>query len=227
MKDFVFFDLETTGIGPEDRLVQVAFRSKTHEFNELFKPPLPISIEAQAVCHITPKMVATKPAFKESDDYALVKEVMEDPDLIHVAHNAIFDVGYFAREGIALSNVICTYRLTHHFDTVGALPKQNLQYLRYHYELEVEGTPHDAWGDVLVLEALFNHYQKTQEISVEEMIKISATPIMMKKWPFGKYKEQPFGIAPPDYLQWVKDNVAMGEDLAYTVEHWLNYYLKR
>ena len=50
----IFLDTETTGIGPEDRLCQVAYHFGGREAESLFRPPVPISIESMAIHHITP-----------------------------------------------------------------------------------------------------------------------------------------------------------------------------
>ena len=51
---FILLDTETTGAGEKDRLCQLAYKTEKGEIvNQLFKPPLPIAIEAKCVQHIT------------------------------------------------------------------------------------------------------------------------------------------------------------------------------
>ena len=78
----IFLDTETTGNESKDRLCQLAYKEAGdgEKFSELFKPPLPIAIESSAVCHITNKMVADKPAFVDSPHFASVKKLLEDAD---------------------------------------------------------------------------------------------------------------------------------------------------
>ena len=94
--NLIFLDTETTGNGDEDRLCQLAWKHHSSvsdkSFNEMYEPPVPISIESMSVHHITPAMVAGKPLFIDSDDYAGVKELLELPDSVLIAHNAPFDV---------------------------------------------------------------------------------------------------------------------------------------
>ena len=71
-----FFDTETTGNTPTDRICQLAIKEHgvaTPLVNELFQPPMPIPFEASAVHHISNKMVADKPLFKEWPRYAEIK----------------------------------------------------------------------------------------------------------------------------------------------------------
>ena len=89
-------DTETTGNEDKDRLCQLAYKDSSTTFSELFKPPLAISIESSAVCHITNKMVADKPAFKESEHYNDVKSLLESDTVVLVEHNAKFDLGMLA-----------------------------------------------------------------------------------------------------------------------------------
>jgi len=55
--DVIFLDTETTGMGSEDRICQVAYMWNGEEHESLFKPPLPITIDAMVVTHITNKIV--------------------------------------------------------------------------------------------------------------------------------------------------------------------------
>jgi exodeoxyribonuclease X len=156
MYKLIFLDTETTGTGVDDRLCQLAFKTKEETFSELFKPPIKIPPEASAVTHITNKMVADKDTFRESKDYSRIKKLLEEHDRVLVAHNALFDVGMLARESIVTSNFICTLRIARYLDKENKFTMYNLQYLRYALDLEVEAQAHDALGDVIVLEALFN-----------------------------------------------------------------------
>ena len=88
----VFFDTETTGNTERDFLCQLAYRLDGENFCELFKPEIPIPPEASSIHHITNKMVADKPTFKESKSYQKIKKLFEDENTIVVAHNAKFDV---------------------------------------------------------------------------------------------------------------------------------------
>jgi len=123
--------------------------------NKLFKPPLPIEIEAMSVHHITNEMVAGKPAFKESPDYQKLVDLLNNDTNILVAHNAKFDVDMLVKEGVHPKKVICTLKLARHLDPNGVIPKYKLQYLRYYLGIQIQATAHDALVDILVLEKLF------------------------------------------------------------------------
>ena len=84
-KAVVFFDLETTGVAPDqDRIVDLAFLrrepdGKEDVFSSLVDPGMPIPAEATAVHHISDEMVRGQPRFA-----ALAQKLLEfigDADL--------------------------------------------------------------------------------------------------------------------------------------------------
>lgn len=236
-KRLIFIDTETTGNGPEDVLCQIAYKYDDAIFEALYNPNRKIPPEASAVTHITNKMVADKPVFKESEEYISVKKLLEDEDSIFIAHNARFDVGMFEKEGIIPKNVICTLRLARYLDKESKIPRYNLQYLRYFLEIEIEAQAHDALGDVLVLEQLFPRLKDSlkKEIAIEDedlllkkMIEISSRPSIMNTFTFGKHSGKKVAdVAKVDsgYLDWLLkqklQNEGDDEDWIYTLKHYL------
>lgn len=224
---FIFLDTETTGIGPEDRLCQIAFKPEDGPaVCELFNPGRPISIDAMAIHHITNKMVQDRPPFQGSDTHAKLIALVSDDTNAMVAHNAKFDVAMLNKEGINPRNVICTIKLARYLDKNGVIPNYNLQYLRYYLGLKVEAQAHDALGDISVLEAVFYRINaKFQEIEglddpIAEMTRISSNPILIPGMPFGKHKGLPFNQVPLDYLEWLL-STDLDEDMEYTVNTYL------
>jgi len=221
----IFLDVETTGVEKTDRLCQLAYRNG-NECNKLFKPPLPISIEAMSITHITNEMVADEPKFDGSPEQKELQEKFDDGGVL-VAHNAQFDLGFLLKEGMELPKEhICTLKVSHHFDKEGELGKNNLQYLRYFYDIKIgeETTAHDAMGDVIVLQELFEFYHK--HYSIAEMVEISSKPILLKKMPFGKYRGQKFeeiAVKDLDYLLWARKAMT---DIDENMRHTINYWIK-
>ncbi len=234
--NLIFLDTETTGNEPAtDRLCQVCYRVGKDTRTEYFKPSLPMSVKAMSITHITNAMLEDKPAFAESQmkkdlEFLLAGGVM-------VAHNALFDKAILEAEGVVVPKFICTLRVARALDTKDAIAEYNLQFLRYFLDLKVEGNPHDAEGDVNVLEALFGRLfakvreeVKTDEEAIEKMITISSTPVLFRKINFGKYKDQQIAdIVQTDrrYLEWLlsekQKTPESEEDWIYT----LNKYLKK
>lgn len=247
MKKIIFFDTETTGNEPiKDFVCQLAYKTATSAqgsgepkevtFCELYKPGIPIPPEASAITHITNKMVADKPAFQESDNYGTIKLLFEDPNSVVVAHNAKFDLAIIGKEGIAPANFICTLRVARALDKDNVIPQYKLQYLRYYLDIEIEAEAHDALGDVLVLEKLYERLLAKiikedglkEEEAIEKMIDISSRPSLMNMFNFGKHNGKTLAeVAGTDrgYLEWMlaqkEQNPDNEEDWIYTLKHYL------
>jgi exodeoxyribonuclease X len=225
---FIFLDTETTGTEKDDRLCQLAYKTEAGKIaNELFKPSLPIKIGSMCVHHITNEMVADKPAFKDSHDYQKLVDLLNDDTNILVAHNAKFDVDMLEKEGIHPKRVVCTLKLARHMDPEGKIPRYSLQYLRYFLGIQIEATAHDALGDILVLEKLFERLfvKMSKDIgpaAVEDkMMDISSKPVLLSRMFFGKHKGKFFKEIPKDYLQWLSGTDDLDEDVRFTVGHYL------
>ncbi|OGI46275.1 hypothetical protein A2121_01515 [Candidatus Nomurabacteria bacterium GWB1_40_6] len=249
MYKLIFFDTETTGNEEKDFLVQIAYKTNDENFTGLYKPPTKIPPEASAVHHITNKMVAEKPTFKESTDQPIIKKLFEDKDSVVVAHNAPFDLMIIKKEDINPNKFICTLRVARELDKEGKIERYNLQYLRYLLDLDVEATAHDALGDVLVLEKLFERlYNKIQEETkkdplaprgtppsqagedsvIEKMIEISSHPSLLRTFNFGKHlgkKIEDVLATDRGYLEWLLaqklESDQIDEDWIYTLKHHL------
>ncbi len=236
-KKIIFFDTETTGNEPKkDFLCQIAYKTGDEVFNELYKPLIPIPPEASAITHITNKMVADKQAFKGSDGYKKIKELFEDRDSVVVAHNAKFDLAIISKEDILPSNFICTLRVARALDKDNVIPQYKLQFLRYYLDIEIEASAHDALGDVLVLEKLYERLLAkimkedgvTENQAIEKMVDISSRPSLMSIFNFGKHNGKTVEeVARIDrnYLDWMltqkEQNPDNEEDWIYTLKHYL------
>ena len=237
MKKIIFFDTETTGNEPKkDFVCQLAYKTSTETFNELYKPSIPIPPEASAITHITNKMVADKKAFQESENYKNVKNLFENPDSVVVAHNAKFDLAIIAKEDIFPASFICTLRIARYLDKENKIPQYKLQFLRYFLDIDIEASAHDALGDVLVLEKLYERLlakiMKEDDCdeakAIEKMIEISSKPSLMSMFNFGKYNSKTVGeVANIDrgYLEWMlaqkEQNPDNEEDWIYTLKYYL------
>jgi DNA polymerase III epsilon subunit-like protein len=200
-----------------------------------FKPPIPISIKAMSITHITNKMVENEQAFSQSEMKQELQELLNKG--VMVAHTALFDIAMLKSEGMEIPRFIDTLRVVRELDPDNKIPEHNLQFLRYFLELEIEGDAHDAEGDVRVLEGIFNRlFAKmranfpTDESVIDEMIAISSRPTLFKNFIFGKYKGQSIAeVVKTDrgYLEWLlNQKLSAGEDMdedwIYTLKHYLS-----
>ncbi len=212
-KKLLFIDTETTGLEKEDRIFQVAYEFEGVEYNELFKPNIPICIEAMETTHFTNKDVADKEIFKDSKIEKHLEKIFQNSENIFIAHNAKFDVKMIEKENLKVNSVIDTLKIAQFLDPDAKLKAYRLQYLRYALDLEVENAQaHDALGDIRVLKALFIRlYEKMLKDNspkevIEKMLEISSKPILIKRINFGKHKgELVSDVAMTDkgYLEWL------------------------
>jgi len=236
MQKIIFFDTETTGNTEKDFLCQIAYKTDSENFSGLYKPPVKVPAEASVVHHITNKILEDKPAFSESSDFPKIKELLEDKNSVIVAHNAPFDLMIIKKEGIIPTNFICTLRLARYLDPDEKIEKYNLQYLRYFLDIEIDATAHDALGDVLVLEKLYERLKKklieqeklNENEAIQKMIEISSHPSLFKSIKFGKYngkKIEEIMKVDRGYLEWLLaqkiESDQIDEDWIYTLKNYL------
>jgi DNA polymerase III epsilon subunit-like protein len=245
MAKYVLFDTETTGNKEEDRIIQVGamiVHDKEHieVYDELCLAPQPISIEAMEVHHITPDIIEEKGPYRETA-FAAKIEAYNEPENYLIAHNIGFDLGMLEKEGFENRyTLIDTVRCAKHL--LPEMPYHRLQYLRYALGLyKTEKTEakklgitiqaHDAIGDVLVMKLLLSKLvQRTQEQfpginPMQKMAELTRTPVLIKTFKFGKYKEREIEeIANEDigYLRWMRNNLDLDEDMIYSLDYYLN-----
>ena len=230
----IFLDTETTGNDlTKDRLVQVCYKVDDVVRTEYFLPPVPMTIKSMSITHITPSMLEGKVPFVDSQMKSDLQFLLESGVL--VAHNAKFDKAMLEAEGMNISQYICTLRVARHLDKECLIPEYNLQFLRYYYELSVEGNPHDAEGDVNVLIALFNKLQNilvdsglSKDEATNKMLEISSTPSLYRMFNFGKHKDKLISdVVKTDkgYLEWLLNQKLTAndndEDWIYTLKYYL------
>jgi len=237
MRNLIFLDTETTGNEPKtDRLCQVCYKVGSEVKVGYFKPPLPISVKAMSITHITNKMVENAETFSQSQMKQELQTLLDEGVL--VAHSALFDLAILKAEGVNAPRFIDTLRVARFLDSENKIPEYNLQYLRYFLGLELEvGGAHDAEADVLVLEAVFGRLfakvrenEESDEAAIERLIEISGRPTLFKYMLFGKYKGQLLSeIVKTDrrYLEWLfaqktATEEESDEDWVYTLKHYLS-----
>jgi len=105
------------------------------------------------------------------------------------------------------------------------IPQYGLQCPHYYLELNVDAKARDALGDVTVLEALLRPiHARIEQDAVQDiekqMFRISNSPILIARMPFGKHKGALLGEIQADYPEWLLGTDLDG-DLAHTVRHHL------
>ena len=219
---FIYLDTETTGVDEKDRICQLSYKYNDNIVDELFNPQTSIEYEAMAINHITNKMVLDKPVFKDSTHWTVLNSLLSDDSNYLVAHNAEFDVAMLKKEGIIPKKVICSLKLSRYYDKDGIFTQYSLQYLRYRLGIEVAAEAHNAQGDVIVLEKVFEFFfdklkKEFPNNTEEKLVDISNNPVFIARMPYGKYKGMLMQELPVDYLGWMT-GTDLSEDLKFTVD---------
>jgi exodeoxyribonuclease X len=232
-KDIIIIDTETTSPDPETcGVVEVAAVRLSAEdlsvidrLEYLVDPECDIDPGASAVHHLTREILAREGARPWNDEAgpALAEFVGGEP---LCAHNAEFDRVALPA---AYAPWLCTLRLSRHLWP--RLKSHGLQYMRYHFGLQVDTgplAPHRAMADVLVLAeflrlaiAEYKAQQRIEEepIDVFELIRFAQLPISVQVFPFGKHRGTLIEDVPRDYIQWALNNIQdMDQDLRHTLQ---------
>lgn len=241
MIHYILFDTETTGASQEDRVIQFGSmilnqKGDLEVFDELCFSDIPIKLEAMEVHNITADMIKDKPRACETKFYQRLQELNSSENYL-IAHNINFDLEMIKKEGFENRlQLIDTLRCARHI--YPELPYHRLQYLRYALELykneEKEANKlnivikaHDAIGDVLVMKLFLSKLvSKIKEDFVQinpmkKLAELTLTPVFIKTFKFGKYKgENIEDVAKkdPNYLNWMRNNMELDEDMQYTLD---------
>lgn len=237
LQTFVAFDVETTGLGPDARIVELSGAlcedgQVTRVYHQRINPEIPIPPEASAVHHITDQDVQGCPSFGET-----FPEFVRHINGFHlVAHNAQFDRQMLRQEMQRTGcrppeksgKCLCSLRLARHL--LPGLPSHALQSLRYRFEIDQGLTPeerreleHSAKGDAVVLAKVFSRLcdlaeQDRQIASFDDLLALEKSPILYHHMPFGKYRGKPIERIPIEYIEWALQNMDLDADLRHTFE---------
>ena len=230
-----------------------------YQFNYNFKTKNPISYAARVRCDITPEEIDKYPEFNKD---IFIKELcLDESNVYYVAHNAKFDreviINILQRAGVKdlqLKNLfddsmwIDTLRLAKHIydgtEVTDCSGTNNisfaLEYLFHYLHLYDENEIlhfHDARFDVDVTWKLLKHCCQKLDfklpIDLPRITEKCNEPILMKRFPFGKYKGELLKTVyekDRGYIKWIIESSGMfdedspnyNSDLVYTVEKIIN-----
>ena len=140
-------------------------------------------------------------------------------DHIIIGHGVSFDIHLINRDA-KRHNIPCNIKSNVFFDTLrmarlyGQSPKNSLEYLRMHFNINGEGA-HRALNDVIVNIEVFKKLAAKYK-SAEELKKVLEKPIRLKAMPLGKHKGRPLKEIPLQYLKWAA-HMDFDQDLLYSL----------
>lgn len=167
MREYVCFDLETTGLeAKKDRIIEIgAVKVKdgivVEEYGTLVNPQMEIPERITELTGITNEMVKEKPYAKEAVKYLV--DFCEDLPLL--GHNVMFDYSFVKHSAVNLGITfekkgMDTLKLARAF--LPDLPSRSLQNLRVHYEIP-QNDAHRALEDARTTYLLYERLRKEFE----------------------------------------------------------------
>jgi DNA polymerase III epsilon subunit-like protein/uncharacterized protein (DUF3820 family) len=221
LADLVVADLETTSWDPERaHITQMAAVSVDHHYARYLRQP------DEILAAMGPDVIAVtglRPSFLRDngkDPAESLEGLAEFLGRFRVigAHNWKYDRRVLARAGLDLAGApfIDSYRLVQEFFDVGEwvpggslLPDMKLGTC-YHGivdpnmwmdEIVAHDAVHDAWMCYSLIAAMSDRFG----LSMDDMIRISASAFVPRACPMGKHRGQKWSQVPSDYLRWMSD----------------------
>lgn len=219
---FIIFDTETSGLGPKDGVCELAYCEIDRKGNvvekghSLIDPGVPISPSATGVHGIFDKDVTDSPTLEEY--MTVVHEIPPffGDEVIFIAHNARFD-WKFLKDWINSETQLCTLRLAR--KVWPESPDHKAQTLRVYLGLPFDrGDAHSAAGDVEVVRLMLVKAMEQLDCTLDELIELSAAPIKIEVFPFGKHKGLKMADLPKQYVKWALANLDLDSDLKKALE---------
>lgn len=222
MSTFIFADVETTGVRPTDKIVELAYTIFDEDSNlldqheSLIDPEMHIPSGASAANGITDDMVADAPTLEQYLTIVKQNPLMFDEPGIFIAHNAAFDHRYLGPLMHPETEVMCTLRLAKKLWP--ELDSHKLQALKYSLNLpKVEGDAHRAGADVEMLVNLVLHMMATTGLDIPGLLELAKAPLNIEKMTFGKHKGLALKDVPKDWFVWLLKQDNVDPDLAASI----------
>lgn len=210
-------DTETTGVSPEDRVVEVAWNEIDDNLEiigkgySLINPFMPIPAGASAVHGIRNSHVEDAPSIEHYFGVEL-NNYWGQGEVCLIAHNAEFDYRYLSPFMPEASVLLCTLRLTRKL--YPGLDTYKLGALAHEWNLFSDDDRfHSAEGDINTLLRILRKVRDDHGLTLSEMIEVSTQPIRVEKMTFGKHKGTKLSELPKGYRTWLLNLPDLDKDL--------------
>ena len=202
---FIFGDVETTGLGKNQGVVEISWIETDAEFNEvarygsLINPQKPIQFGAMSVHGITEAMVADAPTIEQF--MADAGYPLAGPVTILTAHKASYDIEFFG-PWMDQQDTLCTLKCAQRI--YPDAENHKLGTLRCMLGLDGDTRKaHSAQEDVSVLIQLAQRMCQDAETDLYGLIELQNRPNPITKIAFGKHKGKLLKDLPKDYVYWL------------------------
>jgi exodeoxyribonuclease X len=220
-------DFETSGDIGEGEVIEIGWADLTHGGYiipyrpTLIRPTRPISIETMAVHHLRESDlkhgISREEAFAELLHIPAPRDLLGDVNVAFAAHSAKFEQSWWP-ELHPNNPWICTYKCA--LRIWPEAPRHSNQVLRYFLGLDLPPSlampPHRAAPDAFVTAHILK--KLLQQADVEQLIRWSSEPALLRKVGFGKYVGMAWTDVDDGYLRWILSQ-DFDEDVVHTVRH--------
>ena len=202
---WVLVDTETTGVGADDKVCEVAYCEIDDKFNiikagsSLINPGIPIHYAASAVNGITDAMVADAPTL---DDYMAAQGDPLRGDVTLIAHNLAFDHRFLKAYVDEDVGMLCTLKCARVLYPEAANHKQGTLAAMLGIQVAREKA-HSADGDTDVLLQLLQCLCRDAGTDLYGLLEVQQRPRPIKAMPFGKWKGTLLKDLPATYVFWL------------------------
>lgn len=206
-------DTETASL--TQGVCEVAFYLIDSNFNILSKhrslidPECDISPIASGVHGLVYDDVKDAPTL---DEY--FQGAFKDKSVLMIGHNIKFDIR-FVGEQFKKITPVCTLKLARLF--FKDAPDHKLQTLMFYLGL-TKGNNHSALDDVNTSYEMLLKISKDNNLTLDDLIRLSNTPVMVDKIGFGKHKGTKVKDLPSSYIKWLMEQDNLDENLKWTIE---------
>lgn len=169
LNNLVFFDLETTGLEADCRIVQIAIVRGDRIYQSLVNPEMPIPPESTAIHRITDEQVANMPKFKDVADDVLA---FIEGSVLSGFNIRKFDVPVLKRELARCDRELPSFPILDMFELNQKVNPRTLAWFFEHYTGEPmdQSEAHDAVYDcACTRKAFLGMYEKHPELPTDLM----------------------------------------------------------
>ena len=188
--------------------------------SSLINPGHPIPPECRGIHHLSDRDVSKAPTLERAFGGPFAR--LRDGDPL-AAHNMEFDFQFIEPHVQPDAVRLCTYRCSRHL--YPDAPNYKNQTLRYYLDVNPPAkylaklAPHRALYDAVCTAYILE--KMISERSVEDLIKLTSLPVLLKTVSFGQHRGSLWEDVPQGYLRWI-----LGKDFDMDVVHTARHFYR-
>ncbi len=221
-------DTETTGVGADDKVVEVGWIEIDEDFNiisqveSLIDPERFISPESSGIHGLVNADVANSPTLEEFfslDDSSCYGRKITSP-VVLIGHKIGFDYRFLNPYFSNIVQQLCTLRWFRRLYPGSG--NHQLSTAIYALNLPRSAGAHRVMADVMTAYHLCKHVCDRTGLNLRQLAEKSADSMLVENMPMGKHQGQKLSEVPRSYLSWALGNMELDPDLKYSVNLALN-----